>query len=66
MTELCEMLAGHSATTLWVTKEALRRAREVPEGDDLVREAYGSDGRDVPRPSVEASPRGPRSASRAQ
>ena len=35
-TELCEPLADHSPTTLWVTKEALRRARVVPEGDDLV------------------------------
>jgi enoyl-CoA hydratase/carnithine racemase len=42
--ELCERLAGHSPTTLWVTKEALRRARFVPEGDDLVLEAYGSPG----------------------
>ena len=30
VTELCERLAGHSPTTLWVTKEALRRARVVP------------------------------------
>jgi enoyl-CoA hydratase/carnithine racemase len=42
--ELCARLAGHSPTTLWVTKEALRRARFVPEGDDLVLEAYGSSG----------------------
>ncbi len=42
VTELSETLAGHSPTTLWVTKEALRRAREVPSGDDLVLEAYGS------------------------
>jgi enoyl-CoA hydratase/carnithine racemase len=42
--ELCERLAGHSPTTLWVTKEALRRARAVPEGDDLILEAYGSEG----------------------
>jgi enoyl-CoA hydratase/carnithine racemase len=41
---LCERLADHSATTLWVTKEALRRARVVPDGDDLVLEAYGSPG----------------------
>ena len=41
---LCERLADHSPTTLWVTKEALRRARVVPEGDDLIREAYGSPG----------------------
>jgi enoyl-CoA hydratase/carnithine racemase len=44
VTELCETLAGHSPTTLWVTKEALRRARYVPAGDDLVLEAYGSPG----------------------
>jgi enoyl-CoA hydratase/carnithine racemase len=41
---LAETLATHSPTTLWVTKEALRRARHVPEGDDLVLEAYGSPG----------------------
>ncbi len=41
---LCAVLADHSPTTLWVTKEALRRARVVPEGDDLIRLAYGSDG----------------------
>jgi enoyl-CoA hydratase/carnithine racemase len=40
---LCDALAEYSATTLWVTKEALRRARHVPEGDDLVLEAYGSE-----------------------
>jgi enoyl-CoA hydratase/carnithine racemase len=42
--ELCERLADHSPTTLWVTKEALRRARPVPDGDDLILEAYGSEG----------------------
>ena len=42
VTELSETLAGHSPTTLRVTKETLRRAREVPSGDDLVLEAYGS------------------------
>ena len=41
---LSEQLATHSPTTLWVTKEALRRARHVPPGDDLVLEAYGSPG----------------------
>jgi enoyl-CoA hydratase/carnithine racemase len=41
--ELCERLAGHSPVTLRVTKEALRRLRTVPDGDDLVREAYGSE-----------------------
>jgi enoyl-CoA hydratase/carnithine racemase len=44
VTELAETLAAHSPTTLWVTKEALRRARHVPQGDDLVLEAYGSEG----------------------
>jgi enoyl-CoA hydratase/carnithine racemase len=42
--DLCQRLADHSPTTLWVTKEALRRARVVPAGDDLVLEAYGSPG----------------------
>ena len=42
--ELSETLADHSATTLWVTKEALRRARHVPDGGDLILEAYGSPG----------------------
>lgn len=41
--ELCEQLAGQAAVTMRVTKEALRRLRTVPDGDDLVREAYGSD-----------------------
>ncbi len=41
--ELCERLAGHAPVTLRVTKEALRRLRTVPDGDDLVREAYGSE-----------------------
>jgi enoyl-CoA hydratase/carnithine racemase len=41
--ELCELLASHAAVTMRVTKEALRRLRTVPDGDDLVREAYGSD-----------------------
>jgi enoyl-CoA hydratase/carnithine racemase len=44
VTELAATLAGHSATTLRVSKEALRRARPVPDGDDLVLEAYGSPG----------------------
>ena len=44
--ELCELLASHAPVTLKVTKEALRRIRAAttPEGDDLVREAYGSEG----------------------
>ncbi len=41
--ELCSLLASHAAMTLWATKEALRRLRPVPDGDDLVREVYGSD-----------------------
>jgi enoyl-CoA hydratase len=44
VSELCERLADYSPTTLWVTKEALRRTRHVPEGDDLVLEAYASPG----------------------
>ena len=40
--ELCAQLAEHASTTLWATKEALRRLRPVPDGDDLVREVYGS------------------------
>jgi enoyl-CoA hydratase len=43
--ELCEQMAGHAPITLRATKEALRRLREagLPGGDDLVREAYGSE-----------------------
>ncbi len=42
--ELCERLAGHSPITMRATKEALRRLRAVnlPDGHDLVAEAYGS------------------------
>ncbi len=42
--ELCETLASHAPTTLRVTKEALRRLRDadLPDGEDLVRDAYGS------------------------
>jgi enoyl-CoA hydratase/carnithine racemase len=40
--ELCDVVVSHAAVTLRVTKEALRRLRVVPDGDDLVREAYGS------------------------
>ena len=44
--ELCELLASHAPVTLRATKEALRRIRAAatPDGDDLVREAYGSEG----------------------
>ena len=40
--ELCSLLASHAPMTMWATKEALRRLRPVPEGDDLVRAVYGS------------------------
>jgi enoyl-CoA hydratase/carnithine racemase len=42
---LAERVAGHAPITLRVTKEALRRIREanVPDGADLVEEAYGSE-----------------------
>jgi enoyl-CoA hydratase/carnithine racemase len=44
--ELCELLASHAPVTLYATKEALRRIRAAttPEGEDLIREAYGSEG----------------------
>ncbi len=41
--ELCALLASHAAVTMRVTKEALRRLRPLPDGDDLVREAYESE-----------------------
>jgi enoyl-CoA hydratase/carnithine racemase len=42
---LAERLATHAPITMRATKEALRRLREanVPDGADLVEEAYGSD-----------------------
>ena len=42
--ELCETLASHAPQTMRITKEALRRLRAagLPDGDDLVREAYAS------------------------
>jgi enoyl-CoA hydratase/carnithine racemase len=44
--ELCELLASHAPVTMYATKEALRRIRAstTPEGEDLIREAYGSEG----------------------
>jgi enoyl-CoA hydratase/carnithine racemase len=44
--ELCELLASHAPVTLRVTKEALRRIRAstTPDGSDLIREAYASEG----------------------
>ena len=46
VSELCETLASHAPTTMRVTKQALRRLRDarLPDGDDLVLEAYGSPG----------------------
>jgi enoyl-CoA hydratase/carnithine racemase len=43
---LCDLLASHAPVTLRATKEALRRIRAAttPDGDDLVRDAYGSEG----------------------
>jgi enoyl-CoA hydratase/carnithine racemase len=42
---LAERVASHAPITLRVTKEALRRLREanLPDGADLVEEAYGSE-----------------------
>jgi enoyl-CoA hydratase/carnithine racemase len=43
--EICERLAGNAPVTMRVTKEAMRRLQMAgsPDGDDLVRMAYGSD-----------------------
>jgi enoyl-CoA hydratase/carnithine racemase len=43
--ELCARLASHAPITMKVTKEAIRRIREaaLPDGADLVAEAYGSE-----------------------
>jgi enoyl-CoA hydratase len=42
--DLAHRIAGHAPITLRVTKEALRRLRaaNLPDGADLVAEAYGS------------------------
>lgn len=42
--ELCERLASHAPITMRITKETIRRlqAAELPDGEDLTREAYGS------------------------
>ena len=44
--ELCELLASHAPATLYATKEALRRIRaaSTPDGEDLIRAAYGTEG----------------------
>ena len=43
--ELCDRLVGHAPITMRVTKESIRRLMQagLPNGDDLVRETYGSD-----------------------
>lgn len=43
--ELCTQLLSHAPITMRVTKEALRRLMHagLPNGDDLVRQAYGSE-----------------------
>jgi len=44
--EIAEKVASHAPLTLWATKEAVRRlqaARQLPDGDDIVRKVYGSD-----------------------
>lgn len=42
---ICAQLAGHAPVTMRVTKEAVRRLQHaaLPDGDDLIRAAYGSD-----------------------
>jgi enoyl-CoA hydratase/carnithine racemase len=43
--ELCDRLLGHAPITMRVTKESIRRLMHagLPNGDDLVRETYGSE-----------------------
>ena len=43
--ELCDRIIGHAPITLRVTKEAIRRLRAsmLPDGDDLIRQAYASE-----------------------
>ena len=43
--ELCDRLVGHAPITMRVTKESIRRLMHagLPNGDDLVRETYGSE-----------------------
>jgi enoyl-CoA hydratase/carnithine racemase len=43
--EIAQKVASHAPLTLWATKEAVRRiqaARQLPDGDDIVRRVYGS------------------------
>jgi enoyl-CoA hydratase len=41
---MCKRLAGHAPVTMRVSKEAIRRlgAENAPDGEDLIRAAYGS------------------------
>ena len=44
--ETAERLASNAPLTMWATKESVRRiqaARQLPDGDDIVRRIYGSD-----------------------
>ena len=45
VSELCDRLVGHAPITMRVTKESIRRLMHagLPNGDDLVRETYGSE-----------------------
>jgi enoyl-CoA hydratase/carnithine racemase len=45
VSELCDRLLGHAPITMRVTKESIRRLMHagLPNGDDLVRETYGSE-----------------------
>ena len=43
--DIAQKVAAHAPLTLWATKEAVRRiqaARQLPDGDDIVRRIYGS------------------------
>ncbi len=42
---ICQHLAANAPVTMRTTKEAIRRIQHaaLPDGDDLVRAAYGSD-----------------------
>ncbi len=42
MAELCETLAAHAPQTMRITKEAPAPPRGLPDGGDLVCEAYAS------------------------
>jgi len=42
--DLCQRLASHAPTTMWATKEMIRRLRShrLPDADDLIQLCYGS------------------------